>query len=155
MVEYTGLGPPPLEQPQGSATGFATALRRRSAVKRETWWVDQFYNNQPRWRMICRIWHGWTVRGNADAYQELLRTQIFPGIQARGIAGFQGIDLLRCDAGSLVEFVTIMWFDSLDEVKAFAGPDYSVAVVPPSARALLARFDERVAHYDVLERRRP
>lgn len=104
--------------------------------------------------MICRIWHGWTTPANADAYEELLRSEIFAGIQQREIAGFRGIDLLRRVAAPEVEFVTIMWFDSLDAVAAFAGPDYEVAVVPPAARRLLARFDQRSAHYSVEERRR-
>jgi hypothetical protein len=43
-----------------------------------------------------------------------------------------------------------MWFDSLDAVKAFAGEDFEAAVVPPSARELLLRFDARSAHYNVL-----
>lgn len=101
--------------------------------------------------MISRIWHGWTSRENADAYQELLRTEIFVGITNRSIEGYQGIHLLRRDAGDEVEFVTIMWFDSLDAVKAFAGEDYEVAVVPPEARQLLSRFDGRSAHYQVIE----
>jgi hypothetical protein len=41
----------------------------------------------------------------------------------------------------MVEFVTIMWFDSMEAVRAFAGEDYEVAVVPAKARALLSRFD--------------
>jgi uncharacterized damage-inducible protein DinB len=49
------------------------------------------------------------------------------------------------------EFVTVMWFDDLDGVRAFAGRDYETAVVPPQARALLSRFDSRSAHYRVLE----
>jgi hypothetical protein len=49
-----------------------------------------------------------------------------------------------------VEFATIMLFDSLHHVQAFAGEDYETAYVPPRARAVLARFDERSAHYDVL-----
>jgi hypothetical protein len=48
-----------------------------------------------------------------------------------------------------VEFVTIMEFDSLDAVRAFAGADYEVAVVPPKARAILSRFDARSQHYEV------
>jgi hypothetical protein len=54
-----------------------------------------------------------------------------------------------------VEFVTIMWFDSLLAVRTFAGEDYEQAVVPPRARQLLIRFDERSAHYEVRERRGP
>ena len=103
--------------------------------------------------MICRIWHGWTAPADADAYERLLREEIFVAIEGRGIAGFRGIQLLRREAGAEVEFATIMWFDTLADVRAFAGDDYERAVVPPAARALLARFDERSAHYEVLDRR--
>ena len=103
--------------------------------------------------MISRIWHGWTSHANAETYERLLRSEIFTGIAERDITGFEGIDLLRRDGGDGVEFVTIMWFTSLDAVRAFAGPDYELAVVPPAARAVLARFDARAAHYEVRERR--
>jgi antibiotic biosynthesis monooxygenase (ABM) superfamily enzyme len=99
--------------------------------------------------MIARIWHGWTTQANADIYEALLREEIFAGIQARNIPGFRKIELLRRDLGAEVEFVTIMAFDSLDAVRAFAGEDYEAAVVPPKARAVLVRFDQRSQHYDV------
>lgn len=99
--------------------------------------------------MISRIWHGWTTRHNADAYEALLREEIFVGIKDREIEGFRSIQLLRRDLGDEVEFVTIMEFDSLDAVKAFAGEDYEAAVVPPKARAVLSRFDARSQHYEV------
>ena len=100
--------------------------------------------------MISRIWHGWTTRENADPYERLLREEIFTGIAAQGITGYRGIHLLRRDRGEEVEFVTVMWFDSLDDVRRFAGEDHEAAVVPPRARQILARFDERSAHYDVV-----
>jgi heme-degrading monooxygenase HmoA len=103
--------------------------------------------------MISRIWHGWTTPMNADTYEALLRSEVFEGIQNRDIAGFLGIDLLRRDQANEVEFVTIMWFESLDAVRTFAGADYEVAVVPPAARAVLSHFDARSAHYQVRERR--
>jgi len=99
--------------------------------------------------MIGRIWHGWTTPSNADAYEGLLKSEIFVGIRDRQIAGYRGIQLFRRDLGDEIEFVTIMWFDSLEAVRVFAGDDYEVAVVPPKARALLARFDARSQHYDV------
>jgi len=102
--------------------------------------------------MISRIWRGWTTPANAGAYEELLRTEILTGISARKIPGYRGVDLLRREAGGEVEFVTVMWFDSLDAVRAFAGEDYEAAVVPPKARVLLGRFDERSAHYEVVQR---
>jgi heme-degrading monooxygenase HmoA len=100
--------------------------------------------------MISRLWHGWTTHENADAYEKLLQTEIFAGIAKRGIRGYRGIHLLRRDAQDGVEFVTIMWFDSVEDVRAFAGEDYEVAVVPPKARHLLSRFDGRSAHYEVV-----
>jgi heme-degrading monooxygenase HmoA len=99
--------------------------------------------------MISRIWHGWTNPGNADAYEALLKSEIFVGIRDRQIAGFRGIQLFRRELDAEVEFVTVMWFDSLDAVRVFAGEDYEVAVVPPKARALLAHFDARSQHYGV------
>jgi heme-degrading monooxygenase HmoA len=103
--------------------------------------------------MICRLWHGWTTPANADAYEQLLRTEIFAGIAQREIPGYRGIELLRRPDGDRTEFVTLMWFDSLEAVRQFAGDDYEVAVVPPKGRALLDRFDPRSAHYDVRQPR--
>ena len=102
--------------------------------------------------MISRIWHGWTTHENADAYENLLREEIFAGIASRMTGGYQGIHLLRRDAGDEVEFVTIMWFDSMDAVKAFAGEDYETEVVPPKARLLLSRTSGRSTHYEVVEK---
>jgi heme-degrading monooxygenase HmoA len=99
--------------------------------------------------MISRIWHGYTSPENADAYEGLLKSEILTGIEGRKIPGFQGIQLFRRSLASEVEFITVMWFDSLDSVRAFAGEDHEVAVVPPRARALLARFDARSQHYEV------
>jgi len=103
--------------------------------------------------MIARLWRGWTPLANADAYEQLLRNEILPGIVRRGIAGFRRIDLLRRDGASESEFLTIMWFESLDAVRAFAGSDYEVAVIPPTARALLSRFDARSLHYSAVAHR--
>ncbi|MBV9747242.1 MAG: antibiotic biosynthesis monooxygenase [Acetobacteraceae bacterium] len=99
--------------------------------------------------MIARLWHGWTGHEQADAYETLLKTEIFPGILAKRIPGFLHIDLLRRELESETEFVTIMWFTSQEAVTAFVGEDHGAAYVPASARRVLARFDERSAHYDV------
>ncbi|MBN1579917.1 MAG: antibiotic biosynthesis monooxygenase [Anaerolineae bacterium] len=99
--------------------------------------------------MISRVWHGWTTPQNADAYEALLKSEIFVGIGTRQIEGYKGIQLFRRSVGDEVEFVTVMWFESLDAVRVFAGDDYEVAVVPPKAQALLSRFDAHSQHYDV------
>jgi heme-degrading monooxygenase HmoA len=100
--------------------------------------------------MIARLWHGWTTPANADAYEALLRTKILPGIHR--VQGHEGAYLMRRDSGNEVEFVTLTFFTSMDAVRAFAGPDHEVAVVPPEARELLSRFDHRAVHYESIVR---
>lgn len=46
-----------------------------------------------------------------------------------------------------------MSFDDLGAVKAIVGDDYEVAHVPARARQVLTRFDERSAHFEVIDRR--
>ena len=87
---------------------------------------------------IRRIWHGWTIPENADEYKNLLRDEIFPSIEAKNIAGYRGIELLRRDHSDEVEFITILTFDSIESVIAFQGEDYQRAYVPASAQKVLA-----------------
>jgi heme-degrading monooxygenase HmoA len=98
--------------------------------------------------VIARVWHGWTTPENADAYEEFLRTIMFPSIHR--VPGFLCADLLRNDLDGEVAFITVTRFDSLDAVRAFAGDDYEQAVIEPEARALLSRYDERSEHYEVV-----
>jgi antibiotic biosynthesis monooxygenase (ABM) superfamily enzyme len=103
--------------------------------------------------MICRLWRGWTTPDNAEAYERIVRDEVIPGIEARRIPGFRHIDLMKRMAGEEVEFQTLMWFDSLDAIKAFMGEDYEVSHVPAAAQAVLERFDQRAAHFEVVDRR--
>jgi hypothetical protein len=103
--------------------------------------------------MICRLWRGWTTPENANAYQQIVHGEVIPGIEARSIPGLRQIDLMKRDLVEEVEFQTLMWFDSIDAIKAFTGEDYEVSHVPPQARAVLKRFEERAAHYEVIDRR--
>jgi heme-degrading monooxygenase HmoA len=98
--------------------------------------------------VIGRFWRGWTTFENADAYEELLRTKILPGIHR--VDGYKGAYLLRRDVEDGVEFATLTLWESMDAVRAFAGEDYEVAVVPPEARELLSRFDQRSEHYETI-----
>jgi hypothetical protein len=103
--------------------------------------------------MICRLWRGWTTPENADAYQRIVHTDVIPGIEARRIPGFLHIDLMKRDLGDEIEFQTLMWFESIDSIRAFMGNDYSVSHVPPQARAVLKRFDDSAAHFEIIDRR--
>ena len=97
--------------------------------------------------MIARIWHGWTKPENADAYDNLLRDEMFPSI--REVEGSKGAYLLRRSGASEVEFVTITLFASIDAVRRFAGENYESAVLHPKAHTLLSRYDAKSEHYEV------
>ncbi len=103
---------------------------------------------------IKRVWHGWTALENADKYQRLLHDEVFPGIEAKKIPGYQSIELLRRDAGDEVEFITIMTFDALENVIAFQGEDYTRCYVPDAAQQVLKRWDQVSAHYDLIDCRK-
>ena len=99
--------------------------------------------------MIARIWRGWAASmENADRYQDFLRTTFLPTLHE--IAGYKGADVFRRAVGKEIEFTTITRFESLDAIREFAGDDVEAAHVAPVGRELLARFDSRCLHCDVV-----
>jgi hypothetical protein len=100
---------------------------------------------------IKRVWHGWTTSGNANRYQQLLLTEVIPGIEAKRIRGYQGIEVLRRDLPDEVEFATIMTFESLQYVIDFQGEDYTRSYVPDAAKKLLKSWDHASVHYETVE----
>ncbi len=102
---------------------------------------------------IKRIWHGWTTIENADTYERLLHNEVFPGIEAKNITGYRHIELLRREHDNEVEFITIMTFDSIQNVIDFQGENYQRCYVPEAAQKVLKRWDQVSDHYDVKETR--
>ncbi len=97
--------------------------------------------------MIARVWRGWTKAENADAYERLLREVVYPGLQK--IDGYHGGYIFRQENVQETEFVTVNFFESLDAVKAFAGPSYEIPVFEPEARDPLSRVEPIARHYEV------
>jgi len=97
--------------------------------------------------MITRHWRGWTKLENADKYEQLLTTKVLPQIAA--IDGHRGAYVLRANHSEECEFVVINFFDSLEAVERFAGPNYRVPVFEPEARKLLSRIEPVANHYEV------
>jgi heme-degrading monooxygenase HmoA len=99
--------------------------------------------------MIGRLWHGWISEWHADHYQQLVKNEVFPAIEARS-QGFRGVFVLRRNDGGYVEFVTLTLWDSIAAVKSLVGEDYEVAYVPEEVQKLLDHFDQRALHYDLV-----
>lgn len=97
--------------------------------------------------MIARHWRGWTTTENADGYQELLTGKVLP--ELKKIQGYRGGYVLRKDSATSSEFVVINFFDSLEAVQQFAGPDYQIPVFEPQARKLLLKIEPVANHYEV------
>ncbi len=76
--------------------------------------------------MIARLWHGWTTPENADAYENLLKNEISPGILARNVSGLRKIELLRRPSGGEIEFVCA--------AQLLRAPQRSVTHAPTAAR---------------------
>ncbi len=100
---------------------------------------------------IRRIWHGWTTPANADRYESILHDIVFPSIEAKNIPGYRRIELLRRDQGDEVEFITIMTFETLQDIIEFQGEDYQRCYVPDAAQQVLKRWDKTSAHFEVRE----
>jgi antibiotic biosynthesis monooxygenase (ABM) superfamily enzyme len=98
--------------------------------------------------MVARIWRGYcSTREHADAYEAMLKPELLPGISAK--KGYRGSHLMRRQAGGEIEFITILFFDSLDDIKAITGADYETAVIPAERKQHLSRYDAKATHYDV------
>ena len=94
--------------------------------------------------MIARTWSGTARTECAEDYLSHLETSVLPEI--RRIDGFRRAYVLR--SGDAFQVLT-MW-DSMEAIERFAGKDPEAAVVPPEAQALLADYDERVRHFEVV-----
>ena len=100
---------------------------------------------------IARIWRGWTSTQNAEKLEHILRDEAIPSIEKNKPDGLKRIELLTLQDGNEVMFTTIMYFESIESVKAFAGEDYAMAHIDPAVGPLLTRYDKLVAHHTIKE----
>lgn len=97
--------------------------------------------------MIARIWRGWTLPGDADAYAAYVDKT---GIQAyQATPGNQGAWILQRVQADRAEILTLSFWDSLDAIRNFAGEDVEQAVFYPDDDRYLIDRELRVAHYEV------
>ena len=99
--------------------------------------------------MISRHWRGLAKADKADDYVSHLKTETFPAL--RKITGFLNAQILRVNETRGVEFLVITNWTSIDAIRAFAGADSEVAVVPPQVQALMVEYGPRARHYEVVE----
>jgi antibiotic biosynthesis monooxygenase (ABM) superfamily enzyme len=97
--------------------------------------------------LIARVWHGSTLAEDADAYAAYLEETGMKG--ARALPGNRGTLVLRRAHGDQAEFETILLFDSLEDIRAFAGDDPEAAVFFPEDDRYLVEREPTVRHFEV------
>jgi heme-degrading monooxygenase HmoA len=98
--------------------------------------------------MIARIWRGVTKESEKDKYFAYLQETGLKEYAA--IPGNRGVWTLRRVADGRCEFTLISLWDSMEAIKAFAGPDPEKAVFYPEDNKFLVERGPRVQHYEVL-----
>ena len=98
---------------------------------------------------VVRSWMGVTTRDDVAPYLLHLRTDTVPHL--RTLPGFVGMRILQRAVEDGVEFCIQTTWESMASIRAFAGDDLDVAVVPSAAQDALLRFDAHVVHYEVAE----
>jgi heme-degrading monooxygenase HmoA/catechol 2,3-dioxygenase-like lactoylglutathione lyase family enzyme len=99
--------------------------------------------------VISRHWRGTTKPGQDEAYIAHLKAHTFPRIGA--IPGFVSASILKQDGAAGTEFEIVTVWQSRAAIEAFAGQDIEAAVVPEAAQALLAKYDQRVRHFEIVD----
>ena len=97
--------------------------------------------------MMARIWHGKTDKSKFSSYSEFLRRKAIPDYKQT--PGFQGLSFLRKIVGQEAHFTLITYWQNLEAIKKFAGPDFEKAKYYPEDQDFLLEFEEKVQHFEV------
>ena len=101
---------------------------------------------------IVRWWSARATAKGAEAYRLHFDRDVRPRLQ--GIAGQRGALVLQRGSTEVELFVLTFW-ESMDVMRTFAGPDPTVAVVAAEAQAVLTDYDREVKIFEaVLDDRR-
>ena len=98
--------------------------------------------------MIVRFWHGVTPAEKADKYHGYLDRTGVPDYRAT--EGNRGVYVLRRIEGDRAHFLTVSFWESMEAIKAFAGPEPERAKYYPEDEEFLLDFEPTVEHYEVL-----
>ena len=97
--------------------------------------------------MIARVWFG---RTKAEDYETYLTYLEESGVaELERTPGNQGVMVLRRIDGNEAEFGVISIWESLDDIRAFAGEDVDTARYFPDDAKYLLEFTPKLKHFEV------
>ena len=97
--------------------------------------------------MLVRRFKARATAANAPRYYAFFRDTLTP--QLKRIPGHRGALVLSRAGDAIVEITVLTFWESVESIRSFAGDAPDTAVVEPEARAILASFDDEVAHLTV------
>lgn len=98
--------------------------------------------------MIARMWRGETRAADADRYLDYLRRTGLA--DCRATPGNRGVMIQRRVAADRAEFVFTSFWDSMDDIRAFAGDDVHVARYYPGDEEMLLAMPPDIDHFEVV-----
>ena len=98
--------------------------------------------------MIARIWRGRTPADKANDYLEYVEKTGIDEYQS--VEGHCGHYILRKVKDGVAELIVLSFWESMDAVRAFAGPEPEKAVYYPEDEDYLLELEDEVEHYDVV-----
>jgi heme-degrading monooxygenase HmoA len=96
--------------------------------------------------MVFRHWSGIARPDTVDAYLDYLRNQTFPAVGR--LPGFVRATIYRRTVPRGIEILVVSEWQSVDAIRAFAGPDAETAVVPGNVHDMLVDYDRVARHYE-------
>ncbi len=98
--------------------------------------------------MIARLWTARLAPADTPIYANHLKSQVLATL--RSVEGDLGAKLLERETTAGVEVVVMTFWQSLDSIEKFAGPDLEKAVVSDEIVSLFLQYDACVRHYEVV-----
>ncbi|HXY11119.1 MAG TPA: antibiotic biosynthesis monooxygenase [Terriglobales bacterium] len=102
--------------------------------------------------MIARIWQGRTRPGMGKSYFAYLQETGVKGYRAT--EGFRDLIVLTREIGNATEYVLITFWESMEAIRLFAGPEPERAVYYPEDDRYFPEEERQpyVRHYEVCDR---
>ena len=98
--------------------------------------------------VIVRSWSARATPEGVESYRRHFQSDVLPRLKA--IPGQRGAFLLSRAEPTATELLVLTFWESMEAIRAFAGPDATTAVVAPEARAILEDYDRQVRILEVL-----
>ncbi len=97
--------------------------------------------------IIIRLWHGRTAKEDFETYSQFMRERAAPDYAS--VEGNLACYFLRQVDDEVAHFLLVTLWDSMDAVKAFAGPDPTIAKYYPEDNSFLLEKEPTSQLYEV------